>query len=194
MNPTRRPPKPEDVAPRRVADGTGRALREHLGPPPEGNFADGVEAHLAYRNRMTPDMGEMWELGEYIEPTSGDRSGAVHLDGEPPKLIKFPPWWRPFLAKQTRRTLSILDMLIVWLDAHGEDEARKRLSDLDEIVASHRSRKKLIERLKWASKFGIPTALTTWGLIILFKEKVDRVIEQWPLIQALWKAITGPAS
>lgn len=198
MNSTRRPPKPEDVSPRRIADASGRALHEQMGKPPEGNFADGVEAYLAYRKRMTPDMGDMWELGPHIEPVEGrdrdDRGDSVHLDGVPPRPIAFPVWWRRWFAKQNERTLRILDKIIEWLDEHGEEEAGKRLADLDEVVARHRARRVLVARLKWVTKFGGPAAGLTWGALTFAQDKIGRVIEQLPVLRAAWKAILGSTS
>ena len=140
MNASRRPPRKSD--PRKVADGAARALREPYGEPVEGNFVDGVAAHVEYRRRMCPETEGACDLGPYVasRQIANDGERSVHLEDEPPQTIRFPAWWRRWFAAQTERGLHLLSRLVDWLGEHGDVDADIKLATLNRIIDREKRR------------------------------------------------------
>lgn len=162
MSESRRPKNP-----RPVADGSADALRKHLGDPPdEGTFADGVRAHVDYRQRMCPESEAGCNLGEYIEPRSHDE--GTNLGGRTRK-INFPDFFYDWFSRQTP----------------------KRLATMDEIIDERLERAVLHKFWSRIWKLGLWLVPGSATAVYFLADKIPKVVEQIPVIRGLWNAIMG---
>lgn len=163
MGPRRRPGKDAIKRPRDVARGVGGGLQEAVQPVPE-SFVEGVEAERA-RRRMDPNFGEVYGLGEYVEPR---RDAAVHIQGHAAP-IKFPAFWHAWFARQTP----------------------ERLAEIDEIVDERLEREVIQRWLRRTKHLTIAAVIAGLAGARWFSDQLAWIMERLPVLREIWHLITG---
>lgn len=180
MNASRRPPPPEAVSPRRVAEGAGRALQK-VTPIPEHSLGEDLVNEV-----MRSHLAGACELGPYIrdEDQSVHPNDSGRLGGQPRAILFDGQWWDWF-AKRTPEQRQALAHVARYLAA---DE--KRQQALFEIIDHYIEHGIVVRSRKRLAKAGAALAVTAFAAVQWGATVVEWAVGKVPLIRSiisLWK-------
>lgn len=179
MTPPKRPPPPEAVSPRSVADTVGRGLEERLQPPKRAFSEDIVdEVHEQLRAHVEGPC----ELGPYVERE--DQSAPGRLGGKPRAIAFDGAWWAWFgkVTPEKRENLLFL------ADEMDDKSAREAFQS---VIAAE-IRRKAVSEFKKGLKKAAWVGLTTGAFALAWvTDQVSNFVDKWPALKSAWAIIFG---
>lgn len=179
MSPQKRPPPPEAVSPRSVADTVGRGIAERV-KPPERSFREDIvdEVHEVLRTHVEGPC----ELGVYNE--AEDRSAPGRLGGKPRAILFDGPWWAWF----NKLTPDKRDNLLFLADELDDKSAREAFKS---VIAAEIRRKAVSDFKRGLKRTAVAGLVTGAFALAWFTDQVSNFMTKWPALKSAWGIIFG---